>query len=268
MAHPIDERGRRAPTPSALASLTPIPDGFRVLPDPLHGQPLLRIPARPAEVRVLLDRSYESAQAGEPTQDYLAVRCDPRRLSFAVTDGVGSSFLGDVAAQILAIQLADWFATGPDDDQVAKALDRYLHELSNDVAERVANWPIPESVPALIRAALDQQRAYGSEAMFVAGTVDLSGRRDATATLAWLGDTRLRVITRDGQLMDHSGRTNDRWSSRLGPRGAVQSRTWRVADMARILACTDGVISSLDAATELSDAALQEVVARQARLPG
>ena len=268
MAFPTDKRGRRAPTPSALASLAPIPDGFRVLPDPLHGQPLLRIPARPADVRVMLERSYESAEAGEPTQDYLAIRCDQRRLSFAVTDGVGSSFLGDVAAQILAIQLAEWFAGGPGADEVTTALDRYLHQLSNDVAERVANWPLAESVPALMRAALDQQRSYGSEAMLVAGTVDLSGRRDATATMAWLGDTRLRVIMRDGQTLDHSGRTNDRWSSRLGPRGAVQSRTWQVADVARVVACTDGVISVLDSAIELSDAALQEAVQRQARRPG
>jgi len=268
MGYPTDERGRRAPTPTALASLVPIPDGFRVLPDPLHGQPLLRIPARPADVRVSLDRSCESAQAGEPTQDYLAVRCEPRRLSFAVTDGVGSSFLGDVAAQILAIQLADWFATGPGGDQVTPALDRYLRELSNEVAERVANWPIAESVPALIRAALDQQRAYGSEAMFVAGTVELTGRREATASLAWLGDTRLRVIMRDGQTFDHSGQTSDRWSSRLGPRGAVQSRTFPVADLARVVACTDGVISTLDAAIELGDAALHTVLQQQARRPG
>ena len=268
MGHPTDERGRRAPTPSALASLIPIPDGFRLLPDPLHGQPLLRIPARPADVRVSLDRSRESAQAGEPSQDYLAVRCEPRRLSFAVTDGVGSSFLGDVAAQILAIQLADWFATGPRGDQITSALDRYLRELSKEVAERVANWPIVESVPALIRAALDQQRAYGSEAMFVAGTVELTGRREATASLAWLGDTRLRVIMRDGQTVDHSGQTTDRWSSRLGPRGTVRSRTFPVADLARVVACTDGVISTLDAAIELGDAALNMVLQQQAQRPG
>jgi serine/threonine protein phosphatase PrpC len=268
MGYPTDERGRRAPTPSALASLLPVPDGFRVLPDPLHGQPLLRIPARPADVRVLLDRSHESAQAGEPTQDYLAVRCDPRRLSFAVTDGVGSSFLGDVAAQILAIQLADWLAAGPGGDQVASALDRYLHQLANEVAERVATWPIAESVPALIRAALDQQRTYGSEAMFVAGTVDLTGRRDATVTVAWLGDARLRVIMRDGQMLDHSGQTTDRWSSRLGPRGAVQTRTWPVADVARVVACTDGLLSELDATVELPDAPLQELLYGLARRPG
>jgi len=267
MGHSTDERGRRAPTPSALSSLPPLPDGFRVLPDPLHGQPLLRIPARPADLRIALDRSYESAQAGEPSQDYLAVRCD-RRLTFAVTDGVGSSFLGDVAAQILAIQLAEWLATAPIGDYVATTLGRFLSELSTDVAERVANWPIPDSAPTLIRAALDQQRAYGSEAMFVAGTVDLSGRRDATATVVWLGDARLRVVMRDGSTSDHSGRTTDRWSSRLGPRGQVQSQTWPVAEVARIVACTDGVLPALDATVALPDAALQEVLFEQARRPG
>ncbi len=268
MQFPADERGRRAPTPSALASLSPVPDGFRVLPDPLHGQPLLRIPARPADVRLLLNRSYESACAGEPTQDYVTLRCERGRLSFAVTDGVGSSFLGDVAAQILAVALTDRLATGPGGDQVASALEPYLHQLTTEVGERVANWPIAESVPMLIRSALDQQRAYGSEAMFVAGTVDLSGRRDATVNVAWLGDTRLRVFMRDGQLFDHSGHTADRWSSRLGPRGAVRSATWPVAEVARIVACTDGLMPVLGAVVELPDAALQEVLDGQAQRPG
>src|SRR5215475_14687811 len=145
-----DERGRRAPTPAALASLSAVPEGYRVLPDPLHGQPLLRVPARPCDVRVLLDRSFESAQAGEPTQDYLAVRCDPRRLTFAVTDGVGSSFLGDVAAQILAAHLTDWLAPPRGRDQLdgalAGALEVFLRELSREVVDRVATWPLPESV--------------------------------------------------------------------------------------------------------------------------
>jgi hypothetical protein len=268
MGYPTDERGRRAPTPSALASLPPIPDGFRVLPDPLHGQPLLRIPARPADVRIALDRSHESALADEPSQDYLAVRRDARRLSFAVTDGVGSSFLGDVAAQILAIQLTEWLAAVSGGDQVGPDLERYLSDLSIEVAERVANWPIAESVPALIRAALDQQRAYGSEAMFVGGTVDLSGRRDAKVTVVWLGDSRLRVVMRDGGTSDYSGRTTDRWSSRLGHRGQVQSRTWPFADVARIMACTDGLLPALDATVTLPDTALQERLREQARRPG
>jgi hypothetical protein len=267
VGHPTDERGRRAPTPSALSSLAPVPDGFRVLPDPLHGQPLMRIPARPADVRVLLDRSYESAQSGEPTQDYLAIRCEPRRLTFAVTDGVGSSFLGDVAAQILAIHLADRFASAPA-DEVGQWLAQDLHALSTEVAERVANWHIPDSVSALMRAALDQQRSYGSEAMFVAGSIDLSGRRDAVATISWLGDTRLRVIMRDGQLFDHSGHTNDRWSTRLGPRGTIYSLSWRVAEVARIIACTDGVIPVLDGVADLPDAQLHDLARQQARRPG
>lgn len=263
-----DERGRRAPTPAALASLGAVPEGYRVLPDPLYGQPLLRVPARPCDVRVLLDRSLESAQAGEPTQDYLAVRCDPRRLTFAVTDGVGSSFLGDVAAQILAAHLTDWLAprtrgTAPFD----RDLDTNLRELSREVVDRVANWPLPESVSALVRSALDQQRAYGSEAMFACGAVDLAGR-DAVVSVAWLGDTHVRVIMRDGRHMHHSGQTTDRWSSRLGPRGTVQTRTWPAAEVARVLVCTDGLRPELDSVLELPDDQLSVRLAALARRPG
>jgi hypothetical protein len=266
MTEHVDARGRRAPTPTALSALDPVPDGYRILPDPLYGQPLMRVP-RPPDVRLLLDRSRESAQAGEPTQDYLAVRCDQRRLTFAVTDGVGSSFLGDVAAQILATQLADWLARPPA-QAFAAALTAFLSGLSQQVAEQVAAWPLPSYVSGLVRAALDQQRAYGSEAMFACGVVDLVGGRDAKVTVAWLGDARLRVILRDGQLYDHSGQTADRWSSRLGPRGEVGSRTWPVREVARVIACTDGLVPELEAAVTLPDAELSDRLEALARRPG
>src|SRR4051812_21652507 len=268
MADPPDERGRRAPTPAALASLGPVPDGYRILPDPLHGQPLLRLPAGPAQVRVRLDRSQESAQAGEPTQDYLALRCDPRRLSFAVTDGVGSSFLGDVAAQILAAHLTDWLAPPRPAADLAAALTTFLRGLSHQVVDQVAAWPLADSVSGLVRAALDQQRAYGSEAMFAGGVVDLAGGRDATITVAWLGDARLRIVFRDGRQITHSGQTTDRWSSRLGPRGTVHTEVWPVAEVARVIACTDGLLPELEATMELADAALDVRLRALADRPG
>ncbi|HEX6869672.1 MAG TPA: protein phosphatase 2C domain-containing protein, partial [Micromonosporaceae bacterium] len=253
-----DQRGRRAPTPTALSALAPVPDGYRILPDPLHGQPLTRIPAQPAEVRLRLDRSRESAQAGEPSQDYLAVRCDSRWLSFAVTDGVGSSFLGDVAAQILAAHLSDWLvsAAAARTSPLHLALDSYLHGLSRAVAEQVATWPLPDTLSGIVRSALDQQRAYGSEAMFACGVVDLAGGADATVTVAWLGDTHVRVFLRDGEQIHHSGQTSDRWSSRLGPRGSVGSQTWPLAQVARVIVCTDGLLPELEATVALPDAEL------------
>ncbi len=268
--HP-DERGRRAPTPTALASLDTVPDGYRILPDPLLGQPLIRVPVRSADVRLLLDRSRESAQAGEPSQDYLALRCDQQQLSFAVTDGVGSSFLGDVAAQILAAQLADWLAVAGaahTSDPFDVALTEFLHRLSREVGDRVARWPIPESVSGLVRAALNQQRTYGSEAMLACGVVDLAGGRAAMATVAWLGDTHLRLIMRDGQQANHSGQTTHRWSSRLGPRGEVHVRTWPVAEIARVIACTDGLLPELDATVLLPDDQLDARLRALAQRPG
>jgi protein phosphatase 2C-like protein len=241
-----------------------------VLPDPLHGQPLIRVPAEPAQVRVLLDRSRESALAGEPTQDYLAVRVDRSRLSFAVTDGVGSSFLGDVAAQILAAHVAEWLAPQPttDSDRLASAFTAFLHELSQEMAERVAAWPLPAGVSAIVQTALDQQRAYGSEAMVACGVVDLSGGRAATAAIAWLGDARLRVITRDGRQSDHYGQTSDRWSSRLGPRGAAGCRIWPASEVVRIIACTDGLLPELDSTVELPDDQLRQRLHSLAQRPG
>jgi hypothetical protein len=265
-----EERGRRSPTPAALASLGPVVQGLRVLPDPLHGQALMRVPAEPAQVRVLLDRSRESALAGEPSQDYLAVRCDRHRLSFAVTDGVGSSFLGDVAAQILAAHVAEWLAPQPSTDSagLSSAVTRFLHDLSDEMAERVAAWPLPASISAIVRAALDQQRAYGSEAMVACGVVDVSGRRDATVAVAWLGDARVRVIFRDGTFSDHYGQTSERWSSRLGPRGEIGCQIWPARRVARIIACTDGLLPELESTVQLPDDELRTRLEELAQRPG
>src|ERR1035438_9437470 len=71
-------------------------------------QPLERLSVPPGMVRLLLDRSLESASRDEPTQDYLVIEHSPARLSFAVTDGVGSSFVGELAAQFLARRVAKW----------------------------------------------------------------------------------------------------------------------------------------------------------------
>jgi hypothetical protein len=265
-----EERGRRSPTPAALASLGPVVQGLRVLPDPLHGQALMRVPAEPAAVRVLLDRSRESALAGEPSQDYLAVRCDRHRLSFAVTDGVGSSFLGDVAAQILAAHVAEWLVPQPltDAERLNSDLTGFLRDLSHEMAERVAAWPLPAPISAIVRAALDQQRAYGSEAMVACGVVDLSGRRDATVAVAWLGDARVRVIRRDGTYTDHYGQTSDRWSSRLGPRGEIGCQIWPARQVARIIACTDGLLPELESTVELPDDELRSRLEELAQRPG
>lgn len=233
--------------------------GRQIQPDGARRQPISRVDARPATLRFLLDRSSDSASRDEPTQDCLVVEHAPSHLCFAVTDGVGSSFLGQLAARYLAQHLVSWlFALPavPDERRLVAELTHLLEELSDEADELVETYPVPEQLPDVVRDVLEQQRSYGSETMFVCGRVDWSGRSPARVGLAWLGDARLRVIFGAGVLRDFTGRTSDRWSTSRGPRGSVRTWVGEDADVRRIIACTDGLVPELDAAVELGDAAL------------
>jgi|SoiMethySBSTD1v2_1073268.scaffolds.fasta_scaffold224369_2 hypothetical protein len=235
----------------------------RFTPNPLQGQALHRLATRqgsPTRLRVLLDRSQDSAEVGEPTQDFLVVDSDPRRLCFAVTDGVGGSFMGDLAAQMLANGLVDWLMALqlPETEAALRiALDQFLMEFRHDAADRVAAWPIPASVTGIVREALEQKRDYGSEAMFVCVGVDYTRWRPRVFA-AWLGDTRLRMVLRRGRAEDIGGDTADRWSSRLGTRGNVGCRIWRAGAVRRVIACSDGVLPELESVVHLPDALLAD----------
>jgi hypothetical protein len=236
--------------------------------DPLRREPVRRWAAGGAVMRGMLDRSLDSADRGEPSQDYVAVLYGKNRLSFAVTDGVSSSFMGDLAAPFLATRLV-WFlheqkSSRRSEVAFAAAVQRYLLQLAEEYGPQVARHPIPDSTSGYVRELLEQQRAYGSEAMFACGTIDFG--RDPAVTLAWLGDVRL-VVLAAGKRRDFSGSTVDRWSSRLGPRGEVTCRSWRLGNVERVVLCSDGVAGDLDAVIDLGDLDLDDVLAAAAQRP-
>src|SRR5690349_24469105 len=70
-------------------------------------------PLKPLEVSfgtalALYNRSIDSIQANTIGQDYVVFRYGPTDLTFAVCDGVGQSFMGDLAARLLGDALVDW----------------------------------------------------------------------------------------------------------------------------------------------------------------
>ncbi|MFG2044786.1 protein phosphatase 2C domain-containing protein [Dactylosporangium sp. NPDC048998] len=258
-------RNQRSWWPFWRSAKRPSPVEF----DPLRREPVRRWGAGGAVVRGMLDRSPDSAGRGEPSQDYVAVLYGKNRLSFAVTDGVSSSFLGDLAARFLATRLVPFMHEQQpplrSEAAFAAAVQRHLVQLAEEYGPQVAGHPIPDGAAGYVRELLEHRREYGSEAMFGCGTIDF--RRDRIVTLAWLGDVRLVVLGAGGRRRDFSGSTADRWSSRLGPRGEVECRRWRLGDVERVVLCSDGVAADLDAVIDLGDRALDEVLAAAAQRP-
>ncbi|MEU7872177.1 protein phosphatase 2C domain-containing protein [Dactylosporangium sp. NPDC049140] len=242
----------------------------RLRVDARQRHPVARWQAGPATVRCLLDRSLDSAGRDEPSQDYLAMAYSSHRLCFAVTDGVSSSFLGELAARTLAEGLTGWLCDHPpvrSEERFAADVQACLERLATESAESIARHPIPLSASGFVRELLEQRREYGSEAMVACGLIDFDGEAPAVA-LAWLGDVRLVVIGTDGTRHERSGRTADRWSTRLGPRGTVATWYSPLEGVARVVASSDGVVArDLEAVLVLGDARLDDMLAVSALRP-
>src|SRR5579885_640194 len=222
-------------------------------------------------------RAAETAGAGELGQDYLTFAVDGTAFVFALCDGVSQSFYGNLAARLLGDALCDWLAdAGPiahDRAAVAHELVSRLDALTAVATRQLAEQPLPESLPPLVREVLVQKRRLGSESTFVCGRIDRpeARTRRGQLLLAWLGDSRLRLWS-DGQerrsLGAESFRTAERWSSVHGIVGAaprVYTRPLLDAEhgaIDRLAAYSDGLSQFDGVQASLSTFAIDDLIDR------
>ncbi len=178
------------------------------------------------ELRYAYARSHETQEAAQPGQDYLAVRADAQALVFALCDGVSESFYGEIAAHFLGDQLVAFLwtlanNTGAPTEAQSAGLAEQLPIWASSATPLVEQRQLPDGIPALQREALEQKRALGSQSMFVCGRVDLPSPAlpQGRVLLAWMGDSRLRLLSPTGVLRIPPGTfdTAQRWSTRVGP---------------------------------------------------
>lgn len=196
-------------------------------------------------IRYLYSRSADSVAQETSGQDYLAFRYDDQRVTFALCDGVGQSFMGEVAAHYLGDRLVDWLwrYEGPSDPVTfAAAVQMHVNHLQSEADTLLSQEPLPNDLPDLTREALEAQRDYGSEAMFVAGRADLTPNRDRVL-LCWLGDSTLKVLDEHGEVINigPSGTTAERWSTKQGVKGRVHGWRGTSRQVTRLVAHSDGI---------------------------
>ncbi len=167
-------------------------------------------------------RARDTLAANAPNQDFVAFRYDSDKIVFAVCDGVSQSFYGDLAARLLGTRLVSWLWACDLDGQSTTSflaeLNAALRHWTADATARVQAKAIRADLPEMQRVALERKRLNGSESMFVAGLIDRTHDR---IVLCWLGDSRLRLWTEQGQpieLPNVGWETRQRWSSRIGPK--------------------------------------------------
>jgi hypothetical protein len=203
----------------------------------------LRTPA--GTVLYLYVRSADSVNAKTIGQDYVTFRYRGKDLSFAVCDGVGQSFMGDVAARLLGDSLTEWLMNierPKSDEQFSIDVRDSLNAMTARTAQDVADYKLPDSLPPILVQALEMQRKYGSESMFVAGRLAMEGS-DPWVALCWLGDAPVAAIDIDGELVDLGphGHTSERWNATTGVKGEVHTWVHDAKNVARVAGYTDGL---------------------------
>lgn len=216
-------------------------------------------------------RSADARDRGSTGQDFVAVRHSPQAVVFAICDGVAGSFSGELAALFLGRSVLDWFTDSGaerwEPEDVEERLGQYLASLTSLATRQVQAVAIPSGMAPAIANVLETKRNLGSEAMFVAGRVDVPGpRTDGHVVLAWMGDMRLRVILgdEDTRLSPRDElATKQRWSTRRGPvEGRPATWTCRLApnDPLRILAYSDGLKPLDEIRDMVADDRLQDMM--------
>lgn len=244
---------------------------FQVAINQERTQPLTRVRLSPGTIRYMYDRSSDSKANGEPGQDYLIFCYTSHRMAFAVCDGVGGSFLGNLAAHFLGAHLVKWLWEHPSlvtREQIQRDLSQHLRELVGPASHLIENYPLPHGLQPIVREVLEEKRAYGSEAMFVCGRIEWSAERSSSqVVLAWLGDAELQVCDRSGRWHRLHGTVAERWSTIRGPRGNLQVLIAPVDDIARIIGYSDGLRSLADYLRHLPDSVLDHALKRLGQDP-
>jgi hypothetical protein len=217
-------------------------------------------------------RSAEAIESDLSNEDYVTYRYDDQRLAFALCDGVGQSFFGELAARFLGEKLVDWLWALPDDagDEVAKHAERLfnnLHKWTESATEIIKEHPLPkDKANSLRRKALERKRDAGSASVFACARID-AANREAGCVAFWLGNTQLRFWDARGQevLIPEGHVHEEQWSTAKGPLNSDVVHHLALPNLAdegirRLTAHTDGVHQFVDAVGGLTKSRLEKLM--------
>lgn len=208
-------------------------------------------------------------------QDYVTSGVSNGRLAFCLCDGVSQAFYGDLAARILGQHLIRWLLSHewPDESAFVRDLSSCLTACTEEATRQVRALVLPDNLVPLHREVLERKREEGGQSTFVCALLEPPDEANpqGRASLAWLGDSRLRIWDREGvERIDLSGErhTMERWSTLTGPvRGQPHVRILPLDRIGCLAAYSDG-LAALDGWDRLPDnARLQELVDATAESP-
>ncbi|NIA58675.1 hypothetical protein G5716_06900 [Bacillus pacificus] len=194
-------------------------------------------------------RAKETQDLNEGGQDFLTFQDNGTSFIFALCDGVGLSFHGEIAAEFLGMKLVNLFDTCQGSElDIATLLNEQLNNWIEEASEKVNAFRLPEQTPWLLRDVLEEKRKQGSEAMFIGGKIELIPNEDKVQiTIVTHGDSFVQLFQDKencSNVMKFERNIEKRWSTRRGIIGgelAVFSKTLSRQEVNRIVIHSDGL---------------------------
>ncbi len=205
-------------------------------------------------------RKAEDAKRNLLNEDYLVADLKANLALFALCDGVGASFHGNIGSQILGEKLIYWLRrlSLPKVDNVqdyGQWLDDSLGDLRNELGrltqlatEIVNNRPLKAKEGLVRIAEEDQRKTFGSQSNFVAGIIWPRSPEipNGLVVFFWLGNARIRIFNGSNDITESLGwgidpeQDREVWSSKDGVIGHVYSSLQELSSITTIIAYTDG----------------------------
>ncbi len=214
-------------------------------------------------------RKSEDAELNLRSEDYIVSELNPDKATFALCDGVGSSFYGNIGSQIVGEILRDWLnrisfpnhlmlGKNESANQWLEALSRDLHnELNQKTSFATAiiqKKEINDQDELSRLAQVTQRDDFGTQSNFACGVFwpKSSALPNGLILLFWLGNARLRIFNKNTELTHLLGWGNDPdqlrevWSSKEGVLGHIYSHMTDFSTITTVIAYSDGLENAED----------------------
>lgn len=115
-------------------------------------------------------RAKETQDLNEIGQDFLVFLDNGTSFVFALCDGVGLSFHGEIAAKFLGVKLVNLFDTCQESGlDITTLLNEQLNDWIEEASEEVSAFRLPEETPWLLRDVLEEKRKKVVKRCLLAG---------------------------------------------------------------------------------------------------
>lgn len=206
-------------------------------------------------------RKSEDAKLGLRSEDYLVSDLSPAHAMFALCDGVGTSFYGNIGSQFLGETLTHWLRNILLPESLSESsVKKWLDGLNSDLTRVLTN--IVALATSTVKekelsshdhltkiAEISQRDDYGTQSNFVCGRIWPKSPQlpNGMVVVFWVGNARGRIFHGNNDLSyllkwgANPDQLKEVWSSKEGIIGKLYSFQTDLSQVDTILAYSDGL---------------------------